>query len=123
MTALHDLMNNNPHVFVDQVEDRLPTSIDLLRPDSPLLQSTYSLPVASRVTTHSIIGTGKALKDSTPADGVVPVANARHPNTASERYIDTTHTRLPDHPQTTEELTKILREHLLAFDANETTDP
>ena len=118
LLALHDLIKNNPHIFVEQIHDRLPTSIDLLRPDSPLLMATYPLPVADHVTTHSIIGTGKPLKDSIPADGVVSVKNAKHPQTVSEQHIETTHTHLPDHPQTTEEVTRILSEHLLRFDAS-----
>ena len=116
--ALHHLIKNNPHVFVDQVHERLPTSIDLLRPDSPLLLATYPLPLATHVKTHSIIGTGKTLKNDVPADGVVSVKNAEHPHTLSEQYIETTHTHLPDHPQTTEEVTRILSKHLLEFDAS-----
>lgn len=118
VTALHDLMQANPHVFIAEVHDRLPTSIDLLRPSSPLLQATFELPVSPHVTLHSIIGNGKPLKDSTPADGVVAVANARHPETVSEKMIETTHTHLPDHRETSQEITRILSEHLALISAN-----
>lgn len=106
-TILHD----NPGVFKD-LERHLPTSIDLLRPDNPILQAVYALPVAPHIQMHTIIGTGHPLRDGTPADGVVPIASARHPGTSSEQLIESSHTQLPDHPQTTREVTRILSEHL-----------
>ncbi len=106
-TILHD----NPGVFKD-LEKHLPTSVDMLRPDNPVLLATYQLPVNPEVRLHTIIGTGRPLRDGTEADGVVPVESARHPGTISEKRIKTTHTSLPDDPETTSEVIRILHEHL-----------
>ncbi|MGI9473685.1 MAG: esterase/lipase family protein [Rubripirellula sp.] len=110
------ILADNPGVFVKDVTRHTPTSVDLLRPDNPLLMATYTLPVNPTVQLHTIIGTGRSLRDGTPADGVVPVESARHPGTMSEKLIDTTHTHLPDHPETTNELVRILGDHVQEFE-------
>ena len=114
-TVLHD----NPGVFKN-LEKHLPTSVDLLRPENPILLASYPLPVNPAVTLHTIIGTGHPLRDGTDADGVVPVESARHPQTASESLIQSNHTGLPDHPDTTKEVARILAEHydLVRFSAD-----
>jgi hypothetical protein len=106
----------NPDVFTGDLATRLPSSIDLLRPDNPMLLATYKLRVNADVRLHTIIGTGRDLKDGTPADGVVAVGSARHPGTVSELHIDTTHTQLTSHPETTTEVVRILGEHLNQID-------
>ncbi|MDF1842870.1 MAG: hypothetical protein P1U77_15655 [Rubripirellula sp.] len=108
---LHAVMKQNPGLFDGQLTKHLPTSVDLLRPDNAILAATYELPVNRVVQVHTIIGNGKPLKDGTPADGVVPVASARHPGAASEKIIDTIHTELTHHPETTAELVRILSRH------------
>lgn len=105
-TILHD----NPGVFKD-LERHLPTSVDMLRPDNPVLMATYRLPVNPSVRLHTLIGTGHPLRDGTDADGVVPVESAQHPGTTSEKRLEASHTSLPDHPETTRELMRILDEH------------
>lgn len=118
------ILANNPGVFVEDVTRHVPTSVDLLRPDNPLLMATYTLPVNPEVRLHTIIGTGRTLRDGTPADGVVPIESARHPGTSSECRIDTTHTKLPDDEKTTEEIVRILGEHLRSLPLNAvTTNP
>jgi hypothetical protein len=77
-----------------------------------MLLATYKLRVNPDVRLHTIIGTGRELSDGTPADGVVAVESARHPGTISELHIDTTHTQLTSHPETTAEIVRILSEHL-----------
>ena len=106
---LKSLLHENPGLF--DGKHRIPASVELLRPDNAILQATYNLHVNPAVQLHTIIGNGKPLKDGTPADGVVPVASARHPGTITEKLIDTTHTQLTDHPETTEEVLRILRQH------------
>lgn len=108
---LHAVMKQNPGLFDGQLTKHLPTSVDLLRPDNAILAATYELPVHRVVRVHTIIGNGKPLKDGTPADGVVSVASARHPGAASEKIIDTIHTELTHHPETTAELVRILSRH------------
>lgn len=109
IAMLKAVMKQNPGLFDGQLTKHLPTSVDLLRPDNAILTAAYELPVNPAVQLHTIIGNGKPLKDGTPADGVVPVASAQHPGTVSERLIDTIHTELTHHPETTEELLRILR--------------
>jgi hypothetical protein len=109
-TILHD----NPGVFKD-VGRHFPTSVDLLRPDNPILMAAYQLPVNPEVKLHTIIGTGHPLRDGIDADGVVPVESARHPDTVSEKLIKTSHTGLPDHSETTSEVARILGEHCDQF--------
>ena len=70
------LVRNNPDVFAKLLRKGIPTSIDLLKPDSPLLIGMQQTPVNPSVKLHSIIGTGSPFSDGTPADGVVPVSSA-----------------------------------------------
>ena len=103
------ILHNNPHVF-EGFEKHFPTSVDLLRPDNPILMATYRLPVHPEVGMHTIIGTGHPLRDGSDGDGVVPVESACHPGVESELRIECSHTALPDNPKTTIELKRILRE-------------
>jgi triacylglycerol esterase/lipase EstA (alpha/beta hydrolase family) len=112
VSMLQNLVAGNPDAFAGEVTERLPSSVELLRPDNPVLLATYKLRVNPAVRLHTIIGTGGELSDGTPADGVVSVASARHPGTVSERRIDATHTQLTSHPETTIEVVRILKEHL-----------
>jgi hypothetical protein len=112
VSMLQSLVKSNPNVFKGELAHRLPSSVKLLRPDNPILQATYKLRMNPVVRLHTIIGTGRALSDGTPADGVVAVASARHPGTLSERHVKATHTQLTSHPDTTSEIVTILMEHL-----------
>ena len=85
---LQTLVKNNPDVFSKYLRKGIPTSIDLLRPDSPLLLGMRRLPISPAVSLHSIVGTGSSLSDGTPADGIVPVSSAMHP-TPSARVTST----------------------------------
>lgn len=111
-SMLQQLVQKNPDLFGNELTEELPSSIEFLRPDNPVLQATYNLRVNPAVRLHTIIGTGGELGDGTPADGVVTVASARHPGTVSERQIDATHTELTRHPETTLEVVRILQQHL-----------
>jgi len=102
---------NNPGLIVPEYEDRLPTSIDLLEPDSTLLIAMQHLCIRSGVCLHSIIGTGGCVLHE-PSDGVVTVVSARHPCAASEACVDERHERLPGNAQTAEEVIRILQFHL-----------
>ncbi|QDS96999.1 esterase/lipase family protein [Adhaeretor mobilis] len=106
------LIRDNPDVFTEEFAERFPTSIDLLEPESALLASTTRLPYSPWVKLHSIIGTGKNMRDGEPADGVVPVASARLLGVASEILVDAKHESLHREPSTTSEVIRILRVHL-----------
>ncbi len=89
---------------------RMPTSVDMLRPDNSLLKTIFELPVTSQVKMHSIIGFGHSGLGKEPGDGVVPVSSARHPNVESELMVPAKHD-LHHHPDTINEVVRILRIH------------
>jgi hypothetical protein len=110
------LIENNPGVFSQEVQNRIPTSIDMLEPKSCVLQAVERLPIASDVTLHSIIGdNGKLIGE--PTDGVVPVDSARHSGVASERLICTKHTKIQSTPEAIREVLSVLRLHAQTADA------
>ena len=110
--AVHDaIMRANPGRFRPDYERRLPTTVDVLEPDSTILQAVHSLRPPCWVTTHSIIGdvhhgpTGRG-------DCIVPVASARLPGVVSELMVPARHTRVHHHPLAVAEIERILLEHL-----------
>ena len=104
------LAHDNPMLFREELRERFPTSIDLLEPSSPLLAATASLSYSPAVRLHSIVGTGKPMRDGTPADGVVPVSSARLNCVASELMLDAKHDALHRVPGTVAEIARILQE-------------
>lgn len=104
------LIASNPGVFSAELERRIPTSIDLLEPRSPLLQAVAGLAIPADVVVHSIIGDRGNLIGP-PSDGVVPVHSARHPGASSERMIRESHTQLHGSPLGIQEIFRILDEH------------
>lgn len=115
--VLDSLLESNPQVFNKTLRGGIPTSIDLLKADSPLLQGMTQLPINPAVRIHSIVGNGTPFSDGTPADGVVSMDSARHPGAASERFVNASHSDLPDHQDTVAEVLRILAEHLQQVDA------
>lgn len=106
------LMQANPGVFAPYLQQKIPTSVDLLEPQSPLLAGMRNLNFSPHVQTHSIIGTGGSLAWGEPTDGVVTVASARHPGDVSERQINVRHNDLQRSSESVAEVLRILREHL-----------
>jgi pimeloyl-ACP methyl ester carboxylesterase len=105
------LVDNNPGVFHQELSRRFPTSVDLLNPESALLDATTHLPYAPWVGLHSVIGTGKPMSGGEPADGVVPVSSAQLVGVASEIQVDSKHETLHRNPATIAEVMRILRTH------------
>ena len=113
MQAEHEqLLRDNPNAFSSEFTRRIPTSIDLLRPDSPLLQAIDRLPVARHVREHSVIGSFRPMLFAGNSDGVVPVASARRRNAVSEKMIRARHSGIHQDPDGIEELVRILRLHM-----------
>lgn len=106
------LLRDNPNAFSSEFTRRIPTSIDLLRPDSHLLHAIDRLPVARHVREHSIIGSFRPMLFAGDSDGVVPVASARRRNDVSEKMIHARHSALHQDPDSIEELVRILRVHM-----------
>ena len=70
------------------------------------------LEVPQHVRLHSVIGNGRRMLVGGPADGTVPVNSARHADTDSELIVETTHRRLQSHPESVQEVLRILELHL-----------
>ena len=121
-TQFKEFIHANPDLFAGELTHRIPSSIDLLRPDNPMLLATYKLPVNPAVRLHTIIGTGGELSGGIPADGVVAVESARHPGTVSECLIEAKHTHLTGHEETTKEMVRILGDHLIDGDKTESDE-
>jgi pimeloyl-ACP methyl ester carboxylesterase len=106
------LIDDNPDVFEPQFRSGPPRSIDMLEPESPLLNALLVLPVSPQVTMHSIIGTeGCPALAGGPSDGVVPVSSAQLPGVASELMVNARHEQLHRDPESVAEVLRILREH------------
>lgn len=102
--------------FTDHVKrmigrGKVPTSIDGMSQDNPVLKTLADTPLAAGVTGHSII----AIKgdDEPPAgdDGVVAYTSAHLDGMQSEFIVRSGHS-CQEHPFTIEEVRRILLEHL-----------
>jgi pimeloyl-ACP methyl ester carboxylesterase len=102
----------NPGVLRGDFATGLPTTIDVLEPDSTLLEALRVLRPPCWVTTHSVIGTAHQSLTGDPGDCVVPASSARLPGTVSEIEVPATHTRVHHQPATVRELERILTQHL-----------
>jgi pimeloyl-ACP methyl ester carboxylesterase len=104
--------------FTDDVKrmlgSKVPTSIDGMSPDNPVLKALAEVPLADGIAGHSII----AIKgnDQPPAgnDGVVAYTSAHLEGMQSELIVRSGHSS-QGHPFTIEEVRRILLEHLAAL--------
>ena len=111
--ALHrEIVTTNPGVVRPEYEKALPTTIDILEPDSSVLQALYRLRPPCWVSQHSIIGDVWTSPVSGPGDKVVPTSSARLPGVVSEVVVPAAHTKVHHHPITVLEMERILGEHL-----------
>lgn len=106
------LMECNPDIFSKEFSRRIPTSIDLLNPTSPLLNAMDDLPANPNVTMHSIIGQHGWTLGFGPSDGVVPVSSAKEFRAVSECFVNEKHEDVNKHPDAIIELKRILQQHL-----------
>jgi hypothetical protein len=115
MKRHRQLIEDNPGVFSGEVTHGNPTSIDLLKSSSPLLQALRCLPVSSTVKMHSIVGNGRYSIGDGRGDGVVGIASARHSGVVSEYYVPASHTEIHRRSETVCEVWRILSEHHQQF--------
>jgi pimeloyl-ACP methyl ester carboxylesterase len=106
------LLEQNPGVFSQVIQKRMPTSIDLLQTDSPLLSAMREMRVGEGVQLHTILGVAPIHSLLGPTDGVVPAASARHPGVESESTTRAPHAKVHHAPESTREVARILAEHL-----------
>ncbi|QDS88381.1 Alpha/beta hydrolase family protein [Rosistilla ulvae] len=107
-----NLVAANPGLFSGAFTDSLPSSVDLLRPSSRLLQALAATPSSPRIDVHSIIGDCFPLPRSGPSDTVVPVSSAYRKEAVSTAYIDATHTSILRSNDAQQALLEILRLHI-----------
>lgn len=106
-----ELLLRNPNTFSDEFTRRIPTSIDLLDPDSELLSTIGRLPLEQRVQQHSIIGYGRWMPGSGDSDGVVPVTSARQPGVVDEKFVIEEHSKLTQNEEVIQQVIAILKQH------------
>ncbi len=108
---LEQLLADNQGGFKLDERGKIPTSIDLLDPEQPLLGVLSGLRVSSEVHYHSIIGTGRHLVLEGWTDGIVRVESARIRGVESEQLVPATHTSIVRDRRTVAELERILWLH------------
>ena len=91
--------------------DGVPTSIDSMAPDNPMLIALSRLPTAPDITAHSIISVKPDMQPPDGDDGVVKYTSAHLEGVASEFVVPSPHS-CQGNPLTIEEVRRILLEHL-----------
>jgi hypothetical protein len=107
---LYRLVKDNPDAFDSRRFRRLPTSIETLEPNSPLLTALLSMKPGPAIL-HSIIGSLRPTGVDMTTDGVVPYRSAHLEGVASERVVRSDHGVQKD-PEAILEVRRILREHI-----------
>ncbi len=111
--AIHtEVVQANPGAFREDYERQLPTTVDVLAPDSMILNALLGLRPPCWVTTHSIIGNGHKSSLCGDGDCIVPVSSAQLPGVVSELCVPAKHVRVHHHPRSIAELQRILVQHL-----------
>jgi triacylglycerol esterase/lipase EstA (alpha/beta hydrolase family) len=106
------ITRDNPGV-VHPYMASLPSSVDLMTLDSPLLTTIRSLPINPATTYHVIAGTGYRPPEFARGDWVVPLTSAHVDGAASELWVPAIHTNIYRNPQTIAEVDRILQLHLV----------
>jgi hypothetical protein len=107
---IDQLVKDNPDTFPKRIR-HLPTSIDTLDPDSPVLLALLRMPVNPGVAFHSIIGSVRPEARTNTTDGVVPYASAHLDGVESEVVVHSGHDVQKD-PLAIREVKRILLKHL-----------
>jgi pimeloyl-ACP methyl ester carboxylesterase len=111
---LYQLVKQNPDAFDSRRFRRLPTSIETLEPNSPILTALSNMqppPPPHTIQFHSIIGSLKPTGIDRSTDGVVPYSSSHLPGTTSEKIVRSDHGVQRD-PEAIREVRRILREHV-----------
>jgi pimeloyl-ACP methyl ester carboxylesterase len=105
------LASNSPNVFTPTFRAGLPTSLDELSWEHPLLLAIDGLPFNASVKRHSIIADLRKTTRPGGGDGLVSYASAHHPGADSELLVNAGHCCL-DNIDVIGEVARILREHV-----------
>jgi len=90
---------------------QLPTSVDNMSPGHPFLRALNDLPIDPGITAHSIIAVLGDGPVTGKTDGVVAYESAHIDGVVSEKIVRSGHSTQA-HPETIEEVRRILTEHL-----------
>ena len=93
------------------MKDEIPTSIDGMSADNPLLEALAALPLAPGVTGHSIVAVKPGMDIADGNDGVVAYKSAHIEGVESEFIVRAEHS-CQDHPFVIEEVRRILLKHV-----------
>ncbi len=109
---LNQLLADNPDAFPRRFR-HLPTSIETLEPDSPVLLALLKMQPNPEVRFHSIIGSLRPEGVASTTDGIVPYRSAHldGPLVESERVVRSDHGVQKD-PEAIREVRRILLKHL-----------
>jgi hypothetical protein len=111
---LYRLVKDNPEAFDSRRFRRLPTSIETLEPNSPILTALLNMkPPAPphAINFHSIIGSLRPTGVDQTTDGVVPYRSAHLDGVTSETIVRSDHGVQRD-PEAIREVLRILLEHV-----------
>jgi hypothetical protein len=109
--AVAQIDRDNPGALRPFLLRRVPSSIDVLAADNPLLPAMRQLPFNPAVTLHTIAGHGIHSPERARGDLVVPLSSAHLDEAVSELWVPAIHTSIYYHPQTIAEVQRILVEH------------
>jgi pimeloyl-ACP methyl ester carboxylesterase len=104
------LARNAPEFFTERFRKGLPTSIDELEWQSPILLRLDELGLAPTIKAHSIIADRRNPPGAGGSDGLVPYESAHLNGVASESLVSSGHL-CQDHPAVIREVRRILEEH------------
>jgi pimeloyl-ACP methyl ester carboxylesterase len=104
------IASNGSDAFTPLFRAGVPTSIDELAWEHPLLVTIDSLPITPNVKRHSIIANLRHTARLGGGDGLVPYSSAHHPGATSELVVTAVHHCL-DSPEVIKEVARILKEH------------
>lgn len=107
--TLHEYLTDRVKLMIGS--GKVPTSIDGMSPDNPVLKTLAATPLAGGVVGHSIIAIDGDEVPPEGDDGVVAYASAHLDGMESEFIVRSGHS-CQDHPFTIEEMRRILLKHL-----------
>ena len=108
---LAKLIKSNPDSFDSKQFRRMPTSIETLDTNSPILQAMLAMRPNAETSFHSIIGATRPGPIHTRTDGVVPYTSSHLEGVESELMVRSDHGVQKD-PEAILEVRRILRHHI-----------
>jgi hypothetical protein len=104
------IARNGPDFFTARFRRSLPTSIDELEWQSPILMGLDDLGLAPTIKAHSIVADRRDPPSANGSDGLVPYESAHLGGTASELIVSSGHL-CQGHPAVIREVRRILAGH------------